>query len=143
MLHDRIDTIHHAGADVVQVRFDLADAELRALARSVMAVATTRYLERALDGDAVVELRELVALHDAALERAEDGYDGGTLVLGVARLGLAVGVLAEWLEGRRVATLLRTDELIDLPHVQTLLADLRELHVRSLRAALCGAVCSP
>ena len=75
--------------------------------------------------------------------RAEDGYDGGTLVLGVARLGLAVHALAEWLESRFRAEFLRPEEAIDLPAIETVLGDLRELHVRGLNAALNEAVCSP
>jgi hypothetical protein len=142
MLNERIDSIRYAGFEVMQVRFDLADAELRALARSLGAIAAERYRNGELDADAVLALRELITLHDAAYERAEDGYDGGTLVLGVARLALAANALGEWLESRLAADFLRADEATDLPVVERMLDDLRSLHARSLEAALNETVCA-
>ena len=70
MLNERLDTIRIAGGDTVQIRFDLGDPELLAVARSVAGVVAERYRGVALDADGVLELRELTAIHDAALVRA-------------------------------------------------------------------------
>ena len=136
MINERIDVIQIAGSDVVQLRFDLADAELLAVARIVEAVSSERYRVASLDAEGVLDLRELVALHDAALERAEDGYAGGTLVLSVRRLALLIGALAEWMDRRLGDAFIRAHDAIDLPAAEGLLGDLRDLHVRGLHAAL-------
>jgi hypothetical protein len=136
MLNERIDVIQIAGSAVMQLRFDLADAELLAIARIVEAVSGERYRVAALDADGVLELRELIALHDTALERAEDGYAGGTLVLSVRGLGLVIGALAEWIDRRLGDGFIRAYDAIDLPAAEDLLGDLRDLHLRGLHAAL-------
>jgi len=136
MLNVRIDTIGIAGTENVQLRFDLADAELQAVARSVETVARERYQNVALDALTVLDLRELTAVHDVALERARDGYAGGTLVIWLPRLGVLIAALAEWCERRLSAGFLRHEEHVDLPLVEALIPELRELHARGLRASL-------
>lgn len=51
MLNERIDFLRTAGGDAVQLRFDLPDAELGAIARSVSAFMAERYRDVALDAD--------------------------------------------------------------------------------------------
>ena len=143
MLNERLDTIRIAGCDALQIRFDLGDAELLAVARSVAGVATERYRGVALDADGVLELRELTAIHDAALERAEDGYAGGTLVVSVNRLGVMIEALGEWITQRYQAGFMRAHEAQDLPAVEGLMDDLRDLHMRGLRTALAALELEP
>lgn len=135
MLNERFDTIRIAGCDALQIRFDLDDGELLAVARSVAGIANERYRGVALDADAVLEMRELIAIHDAALERAEDGFFGGTLVVSVRRLSLMIDALGEWIARRYDAEFLRAHEAQDLPVVEGLMDDLQDLHVRALHAA--------
>jgi hypothetical protein len=92
----RIDIIRIAGGEAVQMRFDLPDADLTAIARSLATVAGERYRSTALDADDVLELRDLTALRESPEERARDGYAGGTLVVSVRRLGLLVQALRDW-----------------------------------------------
>ena len=89
-----------------------------------------------LDGEAVLELRELVAVRDSALERAHDGYDGGTLVMSVARLGLLVRSLGDWQARCRRNGFLRPGEGAAAAAADDLLEQLRELHARAARVAL-------
>jgi hypothetical protein len=134
--HERIDHVGEPGAGSTQIRFDLTDAQLLGVARIADTVARERYMGRELDADAVQALRELVAIHDATLERAEDGYSGGTLVMSVARLGVLIEALREWSESRRTNGFARHHEETDLDAADEILADLAELHVRALHVAL-------
>jgi hypothetical protein len=95
MINERIDTIRIAGGEAVQVRFDLPDPDLLAISQCLSATVAERYRGVALDADAVLELRDLVALQEAAHERAQDGYAGGTLVVSVRRLGLLVQAIED------------------------------------------------
>ena len=95
------------------------------------AVARDRYRIAALDAGDVHDLRELAALHDTALERAGDGYAGGTLVFGERRLELTLNALIEWLDGRRQAEWLRADETRDLSSVESMIGDLQVLQDRT------------
>lgn len=136
MLNDRIDIVQMAGGDAVQFRFDLADAELLAIARSLETVVHERCQGVELDAGAVLELRELVAIGDSALERAQDGYAGGTLVLGLPRLEALIGALGEWCWNRQCAGFLRHDEHVDLPLVEGVIPELRALLERAALPAL-------
>jgi hypothetical protein len=139
MINERIDIIRIAGGEAVQVRFDLSDADLIAIARSLPTVVDERYRAATLDAEAVLELRDLTALQESAHERASDGYAGGTLIVSVRRLGLLVQALADWQARRRELGFLRHDEAVAEPHVERLNRGLRDLHVRALRSALaCG-----
>jgi hypothetical protein len=139
MINERIDIIRIAGGGAVQMRFDLPDADLLAIARSLATVAVERFRGAALSADDVLELRDLTALSECARERAQDGYAGGTLVVSVRRLGLLVRALRDWL-GRRVeAGFMRHEEAIDHPVVERLADELRDLHIRGLQAALATA----
>jgi hypothetical protein len=135
MINERIDLIAIADGEAVQVRFDLPDADLTAVARSVGTVADERYRGAALTAEDVLELRDLMALRDAAAERAADGYAGGTLVVSVRRLGLLVTALRDWLARRLEAGFLRHDQAVDHPAVERLAGELAELHGRALEAA--------
>jgi hypothetical protein len=139
MDNERVDIITIAGGEAVQVRFDLPDADLTAIARSLPTVAAERYRTAALDADDVLELRDLTALAEIADARARDGYSGGTLVLSVRRLGLLVQALGDWHARRLTLGFFRHDESVDEPIVQRLAGELHELHLRALHAALdCG-----
>ena len=131
MLNERLEDIYTAGGRVVQVRFDLSDEQLYAVACATEAVNSDRCRGVALDADNVLELRERVAIHDSALERAQDGYHGGTLVMTVARLGLLVQSLQTW-----CAMVGRARGAIAEPVVAEMLDGLADLHVRALRVAL-------
>jgi hypothetical protein len=136
MLNDRVDRLDLALHDAVQVRFDLSDAELVAVARAAEDVIDERFRGVALDGEAVLKLRELVAVLDSALERAHDGYDGGTLVMSVARLGLLVRSLGDWQARCRRIGFLRPGEAAAAPAADDLLEQLCGLHARAARVAL-------
>jgi hypothetical protein len=136
MLNERIDILQTVGGDALQLRFDLPDAELGAIARGVSAFVAECYRDTALDADGVLELRELTALQESARERAEDGYDGGTLVMSVRRLGLLTSALDHWLRRRIDLGFMRSDEAFDQPVIERLVDELRELHMRSLQAAI-------
>jgi hypothetical protein len=136
MINERIDTIRLANGEAVQMRFDLSDADLFAIARSVGTVVAERYRGVALDADDVLAMRELMALQEVALARAEDGHAGGTLIVSVRRLGLLVEALGDWLTRRLELGFWRADEAQDHPLVEQLVEDLRGLHVRGLQAAL-------
>jgi hypothetical protein len=130
MSYERIDRVYTAGGETVQVRFDLTDDQLRAVAHVADSVKTTRYRCAELTADDVIELRELMAIHDDAHDRASDGFAGGTLVMTVGRLGILVGVLREWRAGERA------QDVIAAPHVDDALDTLADLHTRALRVAL-------
>lgn len=136
MVNERIDIIQIAGGEAVQVRFDLPDPDLLAIARSLSTVVAERFRDAALDADDVLALRDLTALQATARERAEDGYAGGTLVVSVRRLGLLVQALGDWLERRLELGFWRSDEALDHPIVDRLADELHELHVHGLQAAL-------
>jgi hypothetical protein len=136
MLNERLEHVYTATGMTVQVRFDLGDEQLYAVANATDAVTTDRYRGVALDAAAVLELRELVALHDNAIERAQDGFDGGTLVMTVARLGLLVHSLQGWCESGDRSALMGPRDAITAPIVGDMLDGLAELHVRALRMAL-------
>lgn len=136
MINERIDIIQIAGGEAVQVRFDLADADLTAVARSLATVTGERYRGVALTAEDVLELRDLTALRDTAAERAADGYAGGTLIVSVRRLGLLVAALRDWLARRVEVGFMRHDEAVDHPAVERLVDELRELHTRALQTAL-------
>lgn len=86
--------------------------------------------------EAVLELREVVALHDNAIERAQDGFNGSTLVMTVARLGLLVQSLQAWSAMRDRSALTGSRDTIAAPVVADMLDALADLHVRALRMAL-------
>ncbi len=130
--NERIDQ----GPETVEVRFDLPDEQLLAVARIADAVKRERYMGQELDTDAVLALRELVALHDNALERAEDGVAGGTLVMTIARLGLALEAMREWMDSRRANGSTLPHEAADLAAAEALLPDLTDLHLRAMCVAL-------
>ena len=90
----------------------------------------------ALDANAVLRLRALVALQVQALERSRDGYAGGTLVLTIDGLRLLVHALREWSPRREELGFLRAQEAIDVPLVDGMIDDLSALHVRALQCAL-------
>ena len=138
VLNERIDSPGLALHDAVQVRIDLSDGELLAVARAAEAAIDERFRGVALDGDAALELRGLVALHDGALERARDGYDGGTLVLSVARLGLLLRTLGDWQARCARIGFLRPGDAACAATAGDLLDQLQELHERALRVALAG-----
>jgi hypothetical protein len=141
MLNERIDIIRIAAGEAVQVRFDLPDADLTAIARSLSTVVADRYRGVALSADDVLELRDLNALQERAYERACDGCVGGTLIVSVRRLSLLVQALRDWHDRRRELGFLRHDEAVDEPLVDRLADQLRDLHVRALETAL--ATCAP
>ena len=136
MLNERLEDIYTAGGKVVQVRFDLDDEQLYAVARATEAVNIDRYRGVALDADAVLELRELVAIHDSSIERAQDGHNGGTLVMTVARLGLLVQSLQAWCAIHDRSAFTGTRDAIAAPVVAEMLDGLADLQVRALRMAL-------
>ena len=76
MDNERIDIIRLANGEAVQLRFDLSDGDLFAVAHSLGTHVAERYRGDALDADDVLELRELTALQEIALLRAQDGYVG-------------------------------------------------------------------
>ena len=136
MLNERIDVLRTVAGDTVQLRFDLPDAELGAMARCISAFLAERYRDVALDADGVLEMRELTALQASARDRAKGGYGGGTLIMSVRRLGLLTGTLDYWLRRRIEVGFMRSDEASDHPMIERLIDDLRDLHLRVLRAAL-------
>jgi hypothetical protein len=136
MLNERLEDVYTATGKAVQVRFDLDDEQLYAVAYATEAVRTDRYRGVALDVEAVLELRELVALHDNAIERAQDGFNGGTLVMTVARLGLLVQSLQAWSAIRDRSALMGARDASTAPVVADMLDGLADLHVRALRMAL-------
>ncbi len=136
MQNVRLDTAYTEGGETVLVRFDLSDEQLYAVAHAVDGVTAERYRGSALDAEGVLELRELVAVHDSALERARDGYSGGTLIVSLQRLGLIVGALRGWLERcERIGFITHQDPSRALV-VEAMLGDLTDLHVRALRIAV-------
>jgi len=139
MINERIDIIRIAGGEAVQVRFDLSDADLTAIARSLATVAAERYRTAALSADDVLELRDLTALQESAYERACDGYAGGTLVVSARRLGPLVQALRDWHARRGELGFLRHDEPLDESLVERLAGELHDLHVRALHAAVACA----
>ena len=72
MVNERVERLRTGGAEIVQIRFDLSDEQLLAVARATEGVMTDRYAGAALDANAVLGLRALVALHDHSLDRARD-----------------------------------------------------------------------
>jgi hypothetical protein len=136
MRNERLEHVYTVTGKAVQVRFDLDDEQLYAVAYATDAVKTDRYRGVALDADAVLELRELVALHDNAIERARDGFNGGTLVMRVARLGVLVRSLGAWHAIRDRSALMGSRDAITAPVVADMLDGLADLHVRALRMAL-------
>ncbi len=136
MLNERIDRVDFALAGAVQVRFDASNPELFAVAHAVAAVMDERFRGVPLDADAVLELRELVALHDTALERGQDGYNGGTLTMSVARLGLLARSLGDWQERCDRLGFLRPGDLASAPLVDALREGLLDLHARAARVAV-------
>ncbi len=136
MLNERIDRLDFALAGAVHVRFDASDGELFAIAHIVAAIVDERFRGVALDGDAVLELRELVALHDTALERARDGFNGGTLVMSVARLGLLARAIADWQQRCDRVGFLRAADAATAPLVDALREGLLDLHARAARVAV-------
>jgi hypothetical protein len=136
MLNERIEDVYTAAGKTVQVRFDLEDEQLYAVAHATDALRTDRYRGAALDTEAVLELRELVALHDNAIERAQDGFSGGTLVMTVARLGLLVQSLQAWSAIRDRSASTGPRDATTAPIVADMLDGLADVHVRALRMAL-------
>lgn len=115
MVNERIERLDTGNSDVVQVCFDLSDAQLLAAAHGVEAVTTDRYAGVALDANAVLRLRALVALQDQALESSRDGDAGGTRVLTIDGLRLLVHALREWSPRREELGFLRAQDAIDVP----------------------------
>ena len=136
MLNERLEGVYTAEGKVVQVCFDLNDEQLFAVACATEAVITDRYRGVALDADAVLELRELVAIRDSAIERAQDGYNGGTVVMTVARLGLLLQSLQAWCAIRDRSPSVGARDAIAARVVAEMLDGLAALHVRALRMAL-------
>ena len=136
MHNERIEDLATAGGHTVEVRFDLTDQQLRAVAHAAEAINVERFRGRELTADDVLRMRELTAVSDAAVERAQDGYAGGTLVMSVARLGLTVDALTEWLRRRDELGFLRRQEGVDRPVVEGMLWDLADLHLRALQVAV-------
>ncbi len=138
MVHDRIQQTHVARGAVVRITCDLSDAELLAVAHVTDAVKRARYAGVALDAATMLTMHALIALTDQALERAQDGDGGGTLVLTVDRLGLLVDSLREWLTQREQVGFVRMQQAIARPLVEDMLGDLSELYDRALGVALSG-----
>ena len=136
MVNERLESVYTTEGKAVQVCFDLDDEQLFAVACVTEAVNVDRCRGVALDADAVLELRELVAIHDSALERAQDGYNGGTLVMTVARLGLLVQSLRTWCASRDQSALMGARDAIAAPVVDEMLDGLADLHARAVRVAL-------
>ena len=136
MLNERLEGVYTAEGRVVQVCFYLNDEQQFAVACATEAVITDRYRGVALDADAVLELRELVAIRDSAIERAQDGYNGGTVVMTVARLGLLLQSLQAWCAIRDRSPSVGARDAIAARVVAEMLDGLAELHVRALRMAL-------
>lgn len=134
MLNERLEGDYTGGGKVVQVCFDLDDEQLYAVACATEAVNTDRCRGVAPDADAVLELRELVAIHDNALERAQDGYNGGTLVMTVARRRWPGW--DRWCAIRDRSPSVGARDVIAAPVVAELLDGLADLHVSALRVAL-------
>jgi hypothetical protein len=134
--NERIEKVAEPGGETVRVCFDLAEDQLLAIARIADTVKRERYMGNELDTDAVLTLRELVAINDNALDRAGDGVGGGTVVMAVGRLGLLVDAMREWSESRRDADVSQPTDAEDLAVAEALLPDLVDLRVRAMHAAL-------
>jgi hypothetical protein len=136
MVHERFDRIPAAGGQTVHARFDLSDEQLFALAHAAEGMIAEHYRGVSLTADEVLEMRELVALHDNALERGQDGYAGGTLMLTVSRLGLAVRALSGWLARCERLGLIHAQDAFHAAVAEALLEDLTDLHARAVRIAV-------
>ena len=139
MLNERFDTVHSADGETLQARFDLSDEQLFAIAHAVDGVIADRYRGAALSASDALELRELVAIHDSALERAQDGYCGGTLIMTASRLGVTVQTLQHWLARCERIGFLHSQDANCAAVAEGALRELAELHVRALRRALGAA----
>ena len=90
----------------------------------------------ALDAEAVLEFRELVAIHDSALARAQDSFNGGTLIMRVARLGLLVQSLRARCAMLDRSAFMGARDAIEASLVAEMLDGLADLHMRAVRLAL-------
>ena len=136
MVNALVERLRGGGGEIVQISIDLSAEQLLAVAHATEGVVTDRYAAAALDADAVLELRALVALHDQSLERARDGDRGATLALTVEQLGRLVRALRDWLARREQLGFLRAQEALDTPLVENLADELTDTHVYALRVAL-------
>lgn len=136
MVNARVERLRAGGGEIVQISLDLSNEQLLAVAHATEGVMTDRYARAALDTDASLELRALVALHDQSLERARDGDRSATLTLTVDQLGRLVRALRDWLARREQLGFLRAQEALDTPLVENLADELTDTHVDALRVAL-------
>jgi hypothetical protein len=136
MTNERVAKVYSPDGETVQVRFDLTDEQLHAVANATAAVRSDRYLGVEMTADDVLAMRELGAIADSAAERAGDGYHGGTLIMTVARLGLMVGALTERLDRMIEVGYLRLTDERDRPVIEGMLYDLTDMHLRALNETL-------
>jgi hypothetical protein len=136
MVNARIDLTRDLdGQPVVLACFDLAEADVAAVAHAVAAARTERYRNTEMSVDDVLAMRELTALADdlGALAHLPGAC---TVVLRPARLTVFREAAEDFVASRDAADWVREADAEHLPAVRRLLLPLGELCGEALRAAL-------